>query len=295
MSRSSAGAVRAAAPCAPTSLHHLWHSPGTIELSWRHDQDVSSWHVVVTQADETVADRIVGVPGAVIEGIEHDRDVHVAVSALAGGSESEPLRYLYPDFRYRPDVPRGLTVTASGTSLQLAWLQDDACEEWHLIWRRFEAAPTRTMQQELESRAPSLASGTAVVKGEPHVTVTGLEPDTEYSLLIAACWRRSTYSPTSLTVVQRTGEDHGPRTPRLRAGRITDDSIEFLWDDDEAATGWAVRRVPGHVRHQLTGQPRWQAEGLLPGTGYEFEVVALDEDHGLESKEATIRLRTTGG
>lgn len=87
-------------------------------------------------------------------------------------------------------------------------------------------------------------------------------------------------------------DDPGLQTPRLRAGRITIDSIEIHWEDDVAATGWAVRRVPGQIRHVLTGQPRWNAEGLTPGTGYEFEVVALDDDHGLESKEATIRLST---
>jgi len=87
-------------------------------------------------------------------------------------------------------------------------------------------------------------------------------------------------------------DDPGLQTPRLRAGRITSDSIEIRWEDDVAATGWAVRRVPGQIRHVLTGQPCWNAEDLAPGTGYEFEVVALDDDHGLESKEATIRLST---
>lgn len=280
------------APQVPHLLRHRWLSPGVVELSWSQVGDTVAWHVEVTQAGETVADRLIGVPSAVVEGIAYDQEVRIAVSAVGKDAETEPLVRIFPDFHYRPAAPRGLMVTPSDTVLRLAWLQDDCCEEWQLLWRRFEAAPTRTIQQELEDGSPSLASGTAMVAGEPQYTITDLEPDTRYQLLIAACWRGSSYSE-ALTPVFAT-EYTGPRTPRLRAGRLTHNSIEILWEDDPAATGWAVRRVPGQVRHQLTGQPRWNAQDLTPESGYEFEVVALDEDHGLESKETTIRLRTSG-
>lgn len=80
--------------------------------------------------------------------------------------------------------------------------------------------------------------------------------------------------------------------PALRAGLVTRCSIEVEWEDDPAATGWLVRQVPGPGRYAPTGQPRWRAVGLEPGTLYEFRVVAVDEDHGESSGKAVIRVVT---
>lgn len=80
--------------------------------------------------------------------------------------------------------------------------------------------------------------------------------------------------------------------PVIRVGVVTPWSVDIEWNEDPAATGWLVRRMPGHGRYEPTGQPQWQATGLEPDTMYEFRVLAVDEDHHEASPKAVVRVWT---
>lgn len=280
-------------PEAPYRLRNRWPASGEVHLSWSQDGDVDGWRVVVVQDGQIRFEHVVSTADVEVGGLAYDQGIDVTITAVVGEAESEALTQTYPDFGYRPATPRDLTVVPTDTTLDLSWLQDDFCEEWQVLWRPADAGVLRRTDEVPEGTRGE--TGNVVVSGDAEYTVTGLAPGTAYSLLIAARWRRSSYSVESLTAVHATtGGGAGPRTPQLRQGRVTATSIEVLWDDDEAATGWVVRRSPGHSRHRPTGVPRWFADGLASETAYEFGVIAVDDDHGLESDEATIVI-TTGG
>lgn len=80
--------------------------------------------------------------------------------------------------------------------------------------------------------------------------------------------------------------------PLLRAGLVTPWSIDIQWEDDVAATGWRVRQIPGPSRYSPTGRPFWRANSLKPETMYEFQVVAVDDDHAESSAAAIIHVAT---
>lgn len=89
-------------------------------------------------------------------------------------------------------------------------------------------------------------------------------------------------------------DDTVPRTPEPRVRQVSAHSVDLEWDDDPGATGWLVRRQPGHARHRPTADPQWRADGLEPGTDYEFGIIAENTDTETESDEAVIVVTTTG-
>ncbi|WP_367139626.1 fibronectin type III domain-containing protein [Saccharothrix sp. HUAS TT1] len=271
-------------PRPPHTLLNQWDGTYEVGLSWTQDDEARSWRVVATTPDGHIdVDTVVDEPSFAVGDVPFEQALTVEIRAVIGAAESDPLTAVLPAATGRPATPTDLRVTPGETTFDLDWVQpDDDTQHWQVMW----------IESDLARRDPRAdPSGTEQVFGQPTHTITGLKPGTSYNLMVVARWRWSSYSEKG---AQDTVSTHGggPRVPRPRVGEVTATSVELWWNEDTGATGWAVRRKPGHSRHKPTGEPRWLADDLAPGTTYEFGVIAVNDDTGQESDEAVLPVTT---
>jgi hypothetical protein len=278
-------------PDAPYDLRNWWYGAGDVHLGWSQAGQVDSWRVTARQNNGVVYDEVVKSPSTRISGLGFSAGLELEIRSRRGDSVSRVLSQVYPDFNYQPDTPTALVVTATDTTLGLAWQQNDFCEQWQVLWRPDDGRSLSLADAQVTPVAAG-QTGSTEVDADPRFTITGLTPGTAYIVFIAARWRRSSYSADALQESHTTNPGGGkPARPVLSAGTITDTSIEVRWDNAASVTGWWVRQ--DRSRHKPVTVPRWSATGLTPDTVYEFGVIA-ENSAGEESDEATIRLSTSG-
>ena len=84
----------------------------------------------------------------------------------------------------------------------------------------------------------------------------------------------------------------GPGVADLRASVYSSTALELFWRPGAGAVRFEVRR-DGALVARTDGRSRFE-DGLAPGTGYRYEVVALDRD-GRRGPPARVDIRTAGG
>lgn len=184
-------------PSVPHTVYNSWNKPYEVELSWTQDGEVDLWRVMVT-GGSTPVDLTVGEPEIGISDIPYESELQVAVTAVGGGQESEPLTITLPDVRYTPAGPVDLAVTPGDGMLDLSWAQSDCCQHWQIVW----------YESDVRRRNPNAAPGGRMqVFGQPTCRILNLKRDTSYDVLVTARWRRSGYSePTTHAPVSTLGE-----------------------------------------------------------------------------------------
>ncbi|MGV9770278.1 fibronectin type III domain-containing protein, partial [Microbacterium sp. NPDC003461] len=277
----------ATVPAAPAALRLTDAGPTSIQVAWDAPSSdgnsaLTGYTVTVTHGDDAAIIVAVdaGVRAVAVPNLAPQTTYTVTVTATNGVGVSLPSAELQVATTAvpvsAPGVPREVTAApTSATAVQVSWLAP--LEDGGAAITGYDVAVTRDGQP---VTAQVTVSGTSAV-------VSGLLPDTEYAVTVAA--RNSagagTPSPGVLVstpaVVPPATVPTAPGAPRLVAA--TTDAISLTWDapvsdGGSPITGYRVIVVGG--TQEGVGLPvsgtSVTVEHLIPGTPYLFTVQAIN-------------------
>ncbi|NXO04432.1 TENR protein, partial [Rhinopomastus cyanomelas] len=268
---------------APKNLRVGSRTPTSLELTWDNSEaEAQSYRVVYsTLAGEHYHEVLVPRnPGpttqATLTDLVPGTEYGIGISAVMGSQQSVPATV---NARTELDSPRDLLVTASTeTSISLTWTKATGPIDHY----RVTFTP-----------ASGMASEVTVPRDESQLTLSELEPGTEYTISIIA--ERGRQQSLEATVDAFTGVR--PIT-QLHFSQLTSSSVNVTWsdpsppadrliltyspqDDEEAAQQVTLDGTRRHT--SLTG--------LQPSTEYLVSLVAV---HGTISSEPVTGSITTG-
>uniref|UniRef100_A0A8C3EJ27 Tenascin-R n=1 Tax=Corvus moneduloides TaxID=1196302 RepID=A0A8C3EJ27_CORMO len=268
---------------APKNLRVGSRSPGSLELSWDNSEaEAHSYRVVYSTLagehyHEVLVPRHTGpTTRATLADLVPGTEYGIGISAVMDSQQSVPATM---NARTELDSPRDLLVTASTeTSISLAWTKAMGPIDHY----RITFTP-----------ASGMASEVTVSREESQLTLSELEPGTEYTISIIA--ERGRQQSLEATVDAFTGVRP---ISQLHFSQLTSSSVNVTWSDPS----------PPADRLILTYSPRDEEEaaqqvtldgthrhttltGLQPSTEYLVSLVAV---HGTISSEPVVGSITTG-
>ncbi|XP_061859711.1 tenascin-R isoform X2 [Colius striatus] len=267
---------------APKNLRVGSRTPASLELAWDNSEaEAHSYRVVYSTLagehyHEVLVPRDTGpTTRATLADLVPGTEYGIGISAVMDSQQSVPATM---NARTELDSPRDLLVTASTeTSISLAWTKAMGPIDHY----RITFTP-----------ASGMASEVTVPRDESQLTLSELEPGTEYTISIIA--ERGRQQSLEATVDAFTGVR--PIT-QLHFSQLTSSSVNVTWSDPS----------PPADRLVLTYSPRDEAEvqqvtldgsrrhasltGLQPSTEYLVSLVAV---HGAISSEPVMGSITTG-
>ncbi|KAM4773856.1 tenascin-R isoform 3-T3 [Cyanocitta cristata] len=268
---------------APKNLRVGSRSPGSLELSWDNSEaEAHSYRVVYSTLagehyHEVLVPRDTGpTTRATLADLVPGTEYGIGISAVMDSQQSVPATM---NARTELDSPRDLLVTASTeTSISLAWTKAMGPIDHY----RITFTP-----------ASGMASEVTVSREESQLTLSELEPGTEYTISIIA--ERGRQQSLEATVDAFTGVRP---ISQLHFSQLTSSSVNVTWSDPS----------PPADRLILTYSPRDEEEaaqqvtldgthrhttltGLQPSTEYLVSLVAV---HGTISSEPVVGSITTG-
>ncbi|XP_030135414.4 tenascin-R isoform X2 [Taeniopygia guttata] len=268
---------------APKNLRVGSRSPASLELAWDNSEaEAHSYRVVYSTLagehyHEVLVPRDTGpTTRATLADLVPGTEYGIGISAVMDSQQSVPATM---NARTELDSPRDLLVTASTeTSISLAWTKATGPIDHY----RITFTP-----------ASGMASEVTVSRDESQLTLSELEPGTEYTISIIA--ERGRQQSLEATVDAFTGVRP---ISQLHFSQLTSSSVNVTWSDPS----------PPADRLILTYSPRDEEEeaqqvtldgtrrhtslmGLQPSTEYLVSLVAV---HGTISSEPVVGSITTG-
>ncbi|NWU71603.1 TENR protein, partial [Pterocles burchelli] len=267
---------------APKNLRVGTRTPTSLELAWDNSEaEAHSYRVVYSTLagehyHEVLVPRNTGpTTQATLTDLVPGTEYGIGISAVMDSQQSMPATM---NARTELDSPRDLLVTASTeTSISLAWTKAMGPIDHY----RITFTP-----------ASGMASEVTVHRDESQLTLSELEPGTEYTISIIA--ERGRQQSLEATVDAFTGVR--PIT-QLYFSQLTSSSVNVTWSDpsppaDRLILTYSPRDKEEEQQITLDGTHRHASlTGLQPSTEYLVSVVAM---HGAISSEPVVGSITTG-
>ncbi|XP_075793029.1 tenascin-R [Pelodiscus sinensis] len=267
---------------APKNLRVGLRTSASLELEWDNSEaEVQTYKVVYStlageQYHEMLVPRSAGMTTrATLTDLVPGTEYGVGISAIMESKQSIPATM---NARTELDSPRDLVVTASSeTSVSLAWTPARGPIDHY----RVTFIP-----------ASGMASEVTVPRDEAELTLSDLDPGTEYTISIIA--ERGRQQSLESTVDAFTG--FRPIT-QLHFSHVTSSSLNITWSDpsppaDRFLLNYHPRDKEETTQVTLDASKRHAPlSGLQPSTEYIVSLVAV---HGLVSSEPIVGSITTG-
>ncbi|XP_017671370.1 PREDICTED: tenascin-R isoform X3 [Lepidothrix coronata] len=267
---------------APKNLRVGSRTPASLELAWDNSEaEANSYRVVYSTLagehyHEVLVPRDTGpTTRATLADLVPGTEYGIGISAVMDSQQSVPATM---NARTELDSPRDLVVTASTeTSISLAWTKATGPIDHY----RVTFTP-----------ASGMASEVTVSRDESQLTLSELEPGTEYTISIIA--ERGRQQSLEATVDAFTGVR--PIT-QLHFSQLTSSSVNVTWSDpsppaDRLILTYSPRDAEEAQQVTLDGTRRHASlTGLQPSTEYLVSLVAV---HGAVSSEPVVGSITTG-
>uniref|UniRef100_A0A8D2PGR4 Tenascin-R n=1 Tax=Zosterops lateralis melanops TaxID=1220523 RepID=A0A8D2PGR4_ZOSLA len=267
---------------APKNLRVGSRSPGSLELAWDNSEaEAHSYRVVYSTLagehyHEVLVPRDTGpTTRATLADLVPGTEYGIGISAVMDSQQSVPATM---NARTELDSPRDLVVTASTeTSISLAWTKATGPIDHY----RITFTP-----------ASGMASEVTVSQDESQLTLSELEPGTEYTISIIA--ERGRQQSLEATVDAFTGVRP---ISQLHFSQLTSSSVNVTWSDpsppaDRLILTYSPRDEEEEQQVTLDGTRRHTSlTGLQPSTEYLVSLVAV---HGTISSEPVVGSITTG-
>uniref|UniRef100_A0A8C2UEB7 Tenascin-R n=1 Tax=Coturnix japonica TaxID=93934 RepID=A0A8C2UEB7_COTJA len=268
---------------APKNLRVGSRTPASLELTWDNSEaEAHSYRVVYSTLagehyHEVLVPRDTGpTTRATLADLVPGTEYGIGISAVMDSQQSVPATM---NARTELDSPRDLLVTASTeTSISLSWTKAMGPIDHY----RVTFTP-----------ASGMASEVTVSRNESQLTLSELEPGTEYTISIIA--ERGRQQSLEATVDAFTGVR--PIT-QLHFSQLTSSSVNITWSDpsppaDHLVLTYSPRDEEAAQQLALDGTRRHASlTGLRPSTEYLVSLVAV---HGAVSSEPVTGSITTGG
>ncbi|NXJ73698.1 TENR protein, partial [Trogon melanurus] len=267
---------------APKNLRVGSRTPASLELAWDNSEaEAQSYRVVYSTLagehyHEVLVPRDTGpTTRATLADLVPGTEYGIGISAVMDSQQSVPATM---NARTELDSPRDLLVTASTeTSISLAWTKAMGPIDHY----RITFTP-----------ASGMASEVTVPRDESQLTLSELEPGTEYTISIIA--ERGRQQSLEATVDAFTGVR--PIT-QLHFSQLTSSSVNVTWSDpsppaDRLILTYSPRDEEETQQVTLDGTRRHASlTGLQPSTEYLVSLVAV---HGAISSEPVVGSIMTG-
>nr|XP_009502228.1 PREDICTED: tenascin-R [Phalacrocorax carbo] len=267
---------------APKNLRVGSRTPASLELAWDNSEaEAHSYRVVYSTLagehyHEVLVPRDTGpTTRATLTDLVPGTEYGIGISAVMGSQQSVPATM---NARTELDSPRDLLVTASTeTSISLTWTKATGPIDHY----RVTFTP-----------ASGMASEVTVPWDKSQLTLSELEPGTEYTISIIA--ERGRQQSLEATVDAFTGAR--PIT-QLHFSQLTSSSVNVTWSDpsppaDRLVLTYSPRDEEEAQQLMLDGTRRHASlMGLQPSTEYLVSLVAM---HGAISSEPVVGSITTG-
>uniref|UniRef100_A0A803XYE6 Tenascin R n=1 Tax=Meleagris gallopavo TaxID=9103 RepID=A0A803XYE6_MELGA len=267
---------------APKNLRVGSRTPASLELTWDNSEaEANSYRVVYSTLagehyHEVLVPRDTGpTTRATLADLVPGTEYGIGISAVMDSQQSVPATM---NARTELDSPRDLMVTASTeTSISLSWTKAMGPIDHY----RVTFTP-----------ASGMASEVTVSRDESQLTLSELEPGTEYTISIIA--ERGRQQSLEATVDAFTGVR--PIT-QLHFSQLTSSSVNITWSDpsppaDRLVLTYGPRDEEAAQQLALDGTRRHASlTGLRPSTEYLVSLVAV---HGAVSSEPVTGSITTG-
>ncbi|XP_039586185.1 tenascin-R isoform X2 [Passer montanus] len=268
---------------APKNLRVGSRSPASLELAWDNSEaEAQSYRVVYSTLagehyHELLVPRHAGpTTRATLADLVPGTEYGIGISAVMDSQQSVPATM---NARTELDSPRDLLVTASTeTSISLAWTKATGPIDHY----RITFTP-----------ASGMASEVTVSRDESQLTLSELEPGTEYTISIIA--ERGRQQSLEATVDAFTGVRP---ISQLHFSQLTSSSVNVTWSDpsppaDRLILTYSPRDEEEEAQQvTLDGTRRHTSlTGLQPSTEYLVSLVAV---HGSISSEPVVGSITTG-
>ncbi|NWI70857.1 TENR protein, partial [Todus mexicanus] len=267
---------------APKNLRVGSRTPASLELAWDNSEaEAQSYRVVYSTLagehyHEVLVPRDTGpTTRATLADLVPGTEYGIGISAVMDSQQSVPATM---NARTELDSPRDLLVTASTeTSISLAWTKATGPIDHY----RVTFTP-----------ASGMASEVTVPRDKSQLTLSELEPGTEYTISIIA--ERGRQQSLEATVDAFTGVR--PIT-QLHFSQLTSSSVNVTWSDpsppaDRLILTYSPRDEEAKQQVTLDGTHRHiSLTGLQPSTEYLVSLVAV---HGTISSEPVVGSITTG-
>ncbi|XP_029888959.1 tenascin-R isoform X4 [Aquila chrysaetos chrysaetos] len=267
---------------APKNLRVGSRTPASLELAWDNSEaEAHSYRVVYSTLagehyHEVLVPRDTGpTTRATLADLVPGTEYGIGISAVMDSQQSVPATM---NARTELDSPRDLLVTASTeTSISLAWTKATGPIDHY----RVTFTP-----------ASGMASEVTVPWDKSQITLSELEPGTEYTISIIA--ERGRQQSLEATVDAFTGVR--PIT-QLHFSQLTSSSVNVTWSDpsppaDRLILTYSPRDKEEAQQVTLDGTRRHASlTGLQPSTEYLVSLVAM---HGAISSEPVMGSITTG-
>ncbi|XP_047459345.1 collagen alpha-1(XIV) chain isoform X2 [Mugil cephalus] len=161
--------------------------------------------------------------GAILEGVEDDKEYQVSLSALYGdGAQSEAVAIRYSTLS--GGGPSGVTVSEeTAVSLLVSWVPPNA----HVLQYRVSYTPL--------TGAETQDSTVVVAGGDKRVVLESLQPDTRYSILVTAEYRNREGGSASAQ-----GKTTSLRVSSVSVVRSDHSSICVSWRPVSAVDGYRI-------------------------------------------------------
>uniref|UniRef100_A0A8C0VG04 Tenascin-R n=1 Tax=Cyanistes caeruleus TaxID=156563 RepID=A0A8C0VG04_CYACU len=267
---------------APKNLRVGSRTPASLELAWDNSEaEAHSYRVVYSTLagehyHEVLVPRDTGpTTRATLADLVPGTEYGIGISAVMDSQQSVPATM---NARTELDSPRDLLVTASTeTSISLAWTKATGPIDHY----RITFTP-----------ASGMASEVTVSQDESQLTLSELEPGTEYTISIIA--ERGRQQSLEATVDAFTGVRP---ISQLHFSQLTSSSVNVTWSDpsppaDRLILTYSPRDEEEAQQVTLDGTRRHTSlTGLQPSTEYLVSLVAV---HGTISSEPVVGSITTG-
>ncbi|NXC41088.1 TENR protein, partial [Penelope pileata] len=267
---------------APKNLRVGSRTPASLELAWDNSEaEAHSYRVVYSTLagehyHEVLVPRDTGpTTRATLADLVPGTEYGIGISAVMDSQQSVPATM---NARTELDSPRDLLVTASTeTSISLTWTKAMGPIDHY----RVTFTP-----------ASGMASEVTVSRNESQLTLSELEPGTEYTISIIA--ERGRQQSLEATVDAFTGVR--PIT-QLHFSQLTSSSVNITWSDpsppaDRLLLTYSPRDEEAAQQLALDGTRRHASlTGLRPSTEYLVSLVAV---HGAVSSEPVTGSIMTG-
>uniref|UniRef100_A0A8C0I7H8 Tenascin-R n=1 Tax=Bubo bubo TaxID=30461 RepID=A0A8C0I7H8_BUBBB len=267
---------------APKNLRVGSRTPASLELAWDNSEaEAHSYRVVYSTLagehyHEVLVPRDTGpTTRATLADLVPGTEYGIGISAVMDSQQSVPATM---NARTELDSPRDLLVTASTeTSISLAWTKATGPIDHY----RITFTP-----------ASGMASEVTVPRDKSQLTLSELEPGTEYTISIIA--ERGRQQSLEATVDAFTGVR--PIT-QLHFSQLTSSSVNVTWSDpsppaDRLILTYSPQDEEKAQQVTLDGTRRHASlTGLQPSTEYLVSLVAM---HGAISSEPVVGSITTG-
>ncbi len=254
---------------APTAITITGITETEADVSWTPNNGETEWEyaVVLSGAPVPTSGTIVNMPNVTVSGLDPNTDYDFYVLANCSATSESPWSALESFTTLATatcEAPTAITITGiTETEIDVSWTPNNGETEWEYAV--------------VLSGVPAPTSGT--IASMPNVTVSGLDPDTDYDFYVLANCSATLESPWSIVepfTTLATATCEAPTAITITG--ITETEADVSWTPNNGETEWEYAVVlsgaPAPTNGTIINMPNVTVSGLDPDTDYDFYVLA---------------------